>query len=180
MENETNKLKHKFHINIYKINTETNEKQLIHSQEANTLVRNFFDILVGMLVNQVRSVKDLNGNIYNVDFSVDFNKSGLIGICGTSSNPESFEDYTLQNYVTSFETIGPEIYEVTQGYEIKITFNFSFNRPMSINEVGIYKVFKEINGSLVNVLIVRNVLSTSIDVKPRLYLSVEYYLEFTT
>ena len=180
MEEQTNKLKHKFHINIYKINTETNEKQLIHSQEANTLVRNFFDILVGMLINQPRSVKDLQGNTYNVDFSVDFNKSGLIGICGTSSNAESFEDYTLENYVTSFETIGPEIYEVTQGYAIKITFNFSFNRPITINEVGIYKTFKEVNGSLVNVLIVRNVLSTSIDVKPGLYLSVEYYLEFTT
>jgi hypothetical protein len=180
MEEQTNKLKHKFQINIYSFDPQTNEKQLIHSQEANTLVRNFFDILVGMLVNQNRSVKDLNGNIYTINFGTDFNKSGLIGVCGTSSQSESFEDYTLANYVTSFEVVGPEIYEVTQGYAIKITFNFSFNTPMSINEVGIYKTFKEANGSLVNVLIVRNVLSTSIDVKPGLYLSVEYYLEFTT
>jgi hypothetical protein len=133
-----------------------------------------------MLVNQPRSVKDLNGNTYNVDFSIDFNKSGLVGICGTSSASESFEDYTLENYVTSFEVLGPEIHEVTQGYAIKVTFNFSFNRPLTINEVGIFKTFKEVNGNLINVLIVRNVLSTEIDVKPGLYLSVEYYLEFTT
>jgi hypothetical protein len=180
MEEQTNKLKHKFQINIYKINTETNEKQLIHSQEAHTLVRNFFDVLVGMLINQARSVKDLNGNVYTIDFSIDFNKSGLIGICGTSSNAENFEDYTLENYITSFETIGPEVINVTQGYAIKVTFNFSFNRRMEINEVGIFKTFKEVNGNLINVLIVRNVLSTSIDIKPGLYLSVEYYLEFTT
>jgi len=156
----------------------TNEIKKTIEQKGNSLVRNFLDLVLGSINNINRDCKDLAGNTYTIRFGSDFNASGLLGIIGTSNSPESIEDYTLENYIVCYRTRDFSITQTTTGYTLTIRFDFEISNSYTIKEVGIYQQLYDTSGNARNILLIRNVLSTPLDITEPSILTLTYTIEW--
>jgi len=169
----------KIKIKIDITNKQTNQKIKSVELEGNSLVRNFLEMIIGGITETNRTCKDLNGATYTIRFASDFNASSLFGLLGTSGAEESIEDYTLENYVKSYVTTIQNIESLPNGYRIVAVFNFEVLPPYTIREVGIYQQMFDTSGNRRDILLIRNLLTSPIEINQPSIVTLTYDITLT-
>jgi hypothetical protein len=164
----------KINLKIEVRDKKTNELITSISQTGNSLTRNFLDMILGAITDTNRACKDLTGSTYTIRFSSEFNAGGLLGLVGIGVSPESIEDYTLTNYIKSYRTKDLVITSTTTGYKLSVSFDFEITTPITVTETGIYQKQYDTSGITREILLIRNLLASPINITENSILSVIY------
>lgn len=160
------------------------DNKFIHSQKANSFVKQFHQILAVQVIGATVSVRDINNTLRNVEPNASNLK--MIGgagatsygiVVGSGTNAVSWDDYKLQAQITNITHYAVN-YAVESNRLVLIrNFYNGTENNVTINEVGLYGIGYSPTANYY-FCFERTVLQQSIVLEAGKTLTVTYYITY--